>query len=115
MPSRWLARIRESTVRFGTVQIETRDGHHFFQIQVLRSSLLISNLKVELYASPVRAGDVVIETMTACGDCTDSKGSITYSAQLPATRAAGDYTPRIVPHHPGISVPLEAEQILWQR
>jgi hypothetical protein len=28
---------------------------------------------------------------------------------------SGDYTPRIVPHHPAAAVPLEATQILWQR
>jgi hypothetical protein len=34
-----------------------------------------------------------------------------YGAQVPATRPAGDYTPRMVPHHPTAAVPLEATQI----
>jgi glycogen phosphorylase len=38
-----------------------------------------------------------------------------YSAHVPATRPAGDYTPRVIPHHPAAIVPLEAAQILWQR
>jgi starch phosphorylase len=38
-----------------------------------------------------------------------------YSARVPATRPAGDYTPHVVPHHSAAAVPLEAAQILWQR
>jgi hypothetical protein len=33
---------------------------------------------------------------------------------VPATRAAGDYTVRVVPFKDGASVPLEAAEIWWQ-
>ena len=33
----------------------------------------------------------------------------------PTARPANDYTPRVIPHHPAVAVPLEATQILWQR
>jgi starch phosphorylase len=102
------------TVSFGTVLIETHDDRHFFRVQVLSGNLPITDLKVELYANPLREGESAIEIMTACEQCTDPKGTVTYSAQVAATRAASDYTPRVVPHHPGVSVPLEAGQILWQ-
>jgi starch phosphorylase len=42
-------------------------------------------------------------------------GVMTYSAQVPATRSASNYTARIIPRHSNASVPLEARQILWQR
>ena len=45
----------------------------------------------------------------------DDSGMNLYEASVPATRAAGDYTARIVPSFPGIHVPLEAPYILWQR
>ncbi len=38
-----------------------------------------------------------------------------YGGQVPANRPATDYTPRILPHRDGVDVPLEANQILWQR
>jgi starch phosphorylase len=38
-----------------------------------------------------------------------------YSVSIPGTRAAGDYTPRVVPALPGARVPLEAARILWLR
>jgi len=38
-----------------------------------------------------------------------------YTASVPATRPAQDFTPRIVPFHPDAFVPLEAPDILWHR
>jgi starch phosphorylase len=38
-----------------------------------------------------------------------------YTASVEGGRAAADFTPRVIPYHPNASVPLEADQILWQR
>ena len=103
------------TVRFGTVETETHDGHHCFRVAVWPGNLPMSDFKVELYADPLGEHPTEIKAMTACDKPTDQKGPVTYSAQIAATRAVSDYTPRIVPHHPGVAVPLEAGQILWQR
>jgi starch phosphorylase len=114
---RWQQNIARqwNTVRFGTMRIETHDNQHFIEVEVLPGNLSLSDLRVELYASPVGSGGSVLATMTACEQCTDGKRIATYSVQVAATRAASDYTPRIVPCYPNASVPLEAAQILWQR
>jgi starch phosphorylase len=104
-----------STVRFGVVQIETRDGLHHFRVEAFQGSLSADDLRVELYASPLEKGGATIETMTACDQCKVPDGAVAYSIQVAAVRPASDYTPRIVPYHPLASVPLEAGQILWQR
>jgi starch phosphorylase len=104
-----------NTVHFGTVGIETRDGQHFFQVEVLPGNLTPDQLEVELYADSFHGGKPAIEAMTAPEHCPDSPGVLNYSAQVSATRPASDYTARIIPHHPNVSVPLETEQILWQR
>ena len=104
-----------NTVRFGAVGIKTRDGQHFFQVDVLPGNLNPDQLIVELYADSVQGGQPVLEVMIAPEPSTDSPGVLTYSAQISATRPASDYTGRIIPHHPNASVPLEAKQILWQR
>ena len=36
-------------------------------------------------------------------------------ATVDAARNPGDFTPRVVPHHSAAFVPLEANQILWQK
>jgi starch phosphorylase len=53
--------------------------------------------------------------MTVCKACVDSNGALIYSAQVSAARPASDYTARITPYHASVSLPLEAEQVLWQR
>jgi starch phosphorylase len=103
-----------SAVRFGAVEIETRDDRHYFQVQVSPGKLNPDQLRVELYADSIQGGEPVLEVMIAPDPQVDFPGVLAYSAQVSATRPASDYTARIIPHHPNASVPLEAEQILWQ-
>ena len=102
-------------MRFGAVGIETHDGQHFFQVEVLPGNLDPDQLQVELYADSVQGGEPALEVMTAPGPRAVSHGVLTYSAQVSATHPASDYTARVISHHPNASVPLEAGQILWQR
>jgi starch phosphorylase len=104
-----------STVRFGALGIETHDGQHFFQVEVLPGNFNPSQLQVELYADSIPGSKPAVEAMTAPKPCPDSPGVLTYSAHVSATRPASDYTARIIPHHPNAFVPLEADQIVWQR
>jgi starch phosphorylase len=104
-----------STVHFGSVRIETRDGQHFFQVEVSQGALTQDQVQVELYADSVDGGKPVLEVMPASEPSTDAPGVLTYSSHVPATRPASDYTARIIPRHPNASAPLEAGQILWQR
>jgi starch phosphorylase len=104
-----------SGVRFGKLDIETRDRAHYFQVQVFPGALSPSTLKVELYADRVDGGPSVLATMTAKDSEADSGGALLYSAHVPATVSADAYTPRVIPNHSNASVPLEAHQIVWRR
>lgn len=103
-----------STVRFGAVEIETHDGQHFFRIEIYPGALTRDQLQVELYADSMHGGTPATEAMTAPEPCLDPPGVLTYTAHVSATRPVGDYTARIIPHHPNAFVPLEADQIVWQ-
>jgi glycogen phosphorylase len=105
-----------SSVRFGGVEVKTHDGQHFFRVEIVPGNLAPSDLRVDIYAEPdEQDGSPVVEAMTACTDCANANGILVYLAETPRRRPASDYTPRIIPHHAGASVPLEASQILWQR
>ncbi|MBB6143773.1 starch phosphorylase [Silvibacterium bohemicum] len=104
-----------NSVRFGNVRIETHDGRHSFRVEIFVGDLKPEDLSVELYADPMQKREPAIETMTVGEARVDSPGAFIYSSEIPATRPAGDYTPRVIPHHTSASVPLEAAQILWQR
>jgi starch phosphorylase len=43
----------------------------------------------------------------------DREGGYLFTAQVPATRPAIDFTPRLIPYVPGVAVPLEIPLILW--
>ncbi len=38
-----------------------------------------------------------------------------YSAQVASKRPVTDYAIRVIPHFPGVSVPIDVSPILWQR
>jgi starch phosphorylase len=103
-----------NAVRFGKVDIKTRDGQHFFGVEVSLGGLHPDEVKVELYAGPIEEEDSAVVAMTPRDPDVDFSGTQTYSAELPANRPASDYTPRLTPNHANASVPLEASQILWQ-
>jgi alpha-glucan phosphorylase-like protein len=71
-------------------------------------------VQVELYAESPNGAAPLRLVMTRGERLTDAKGYV-YSARVPASNPATDYTPRIIPNHPEAAVPLEAAQILWRR
>jgi starch phosphorylase len=102
-------------VRFGQAQVETKDGQHVFEVQVYLDNVSADAVRVELYADSAEGDRPALETMQRGHELLGSQGGYAYSASVPATRPASDYTPRVVAFRNGASVPLEADQILWQR
>jgi starch phosphorylase len=100
---------------FGAVDIKTHDDRHFFELKVFTGGVDSAGMNVQLYANSVIEGSAVIEEMIPHSGIPNSDGTYTYAASVCASRPASDYTPRIIPRHPGALVPLEAAQILWQR
>jgi starch phosphorylase len=113
----WQKKIAEhwSSVRFGSVDVRTHDGQHFFRVEIFPGNLAPDELRVELYAESDQKTGSPSVIMAACTACADTKGILVYLTEISTSRPSSDYTPRIIPHHPGASVPLEAAQILWQR
>jgi glycogen phosphorylase len=57
----------------------------------------------------------VRQEMTRGELLTGSMNAYSYTAAVPASRPASDFTPRIVPWYPNASTPLEVQEILWYR
>lgn len=70
---------------------------------------------VELYAKGIESTNLVRIEMQLLNAIADSPGGYVYQAAASAYRPPSDYTVRVIPHFPGVSVPLEAKQILWQK
>ncbi len=103
-----------ATLRFGEVKVVSDAGKHVFEVEVYLGSLDPNSVRVELYADGVNGGEPARQEMKRGQQLTEANGYI-FSAQVPATRPATDYTARVIPQHDGVAVPLEAARILWQR
>jgi starch phosphorylase len=103
------------TLRFGRVTIETRGDRHYFTAEIDPGLLSRSSIRVELYADALGEVHPFRQEMDCYEDRRSESGMLSYTASVPAGHAANDYTARIIPAHPNLSVPLEAPLILWQR
>jgi starch phosphorylase len=101
-------------LRFGEVKVAIEGGKHVFQVEVYLGGLDPKSVRVELYADGVNGGEPEQQEMRRGEPLTKVNG-YTYSAQVPTTRPATDYTARLIPQHDSVAVPLEAARILWQR
>ena len=104
-----------ATLHFGTVKVETRDGKHIFEVQVLLHGLDPKAVRVELYSDAVKENPPVRQEMTCLHPLADESGGYVYSATIAADRPSADYTARVIPCRDGVAIPLEDSRILWQR
>jgi starch phosphorylase len=104
-----------AALRFGDAKVALKGGQHVFEVQVYLDGLEPDLVRVELYAEGVNGDGPVRMEMALGQKLPGAEEGYVYGAQVPATRAATDYTARVIPHRSGVAVPLEAAQILWQR
>jgi starch phosphorylase len=103
-----------SDLRFGEVKVTRGDGRHTFEVQVYLGGLDPNSVRVEIYAEGPKDGERVQQEMSRGRQLVGANGFM-YSAQVPSDRPVADYTARVIPHFPGVAVPLEAVRILWER
>lgn len=103
------------TLRLGDVKVQTNAAQHIFEVGVYLNGLDPKAVRVELYADGINGSDPFRQEMTRVQPLAGESRGTVYRASVSAARFATDYTARIIPHHPGVTVPLEAAQILWQR
>ncbi len=113
----WQNALREkwASLRFGELRIKSNTAEHRFEVEVFLDGLDPHFVNVELYAEgrgnhpplrqPMRRGTFEGRT----------PHWYTYQGSVAATRSAAEITPRLVPFHEGVSVPLEVPWILWQK
>jgi starch phosphorylase len=104
-----------TNLRFGDVTVESNNECHEFKIQVYLNGLNPDTVRVELYAEGIDGANPDRHEMTCGHHLVGAENGYSYSANVTSSRPAADYTARMIPHHPGVAVPLETAQILWQR
>ncbi|TWT84462.1 Maltodextrin phosphorylase [Planctomycetes bacterium CA13] len=128
----WKHSLREKwgSLKFGNLSVQSTESEHLFEVQVDLDGLDPSFVRVELYADASNADEVNPDTafrqaMTRVespndgslddGSPSQATGWASYRGSVNATRPTTDFTPRIVPTHVGVAVPLELGLICWQR
>lgn len=101
-------------VRFGQVLVTTDKRGHTVEAEVELGGVDPQAVQVEVYAEAGESGEALRQAMRPVSK-TDGRRTHCYKVSVPATRPAGDYTVRVVPHLPGVAVPLEAGWIAWQK
>jgi glycogen phosphorylase len=104
-----------SELRFGPVNFQKQGEQYLFQVHVFLGDINPDAIRVELYAESRKDGYPITEPMNRGERVVGGTAGFTYTAVVPATRPASDYTPRLVPQHDGALVPLEAPFILWRQ
>ncbi len=104
-----------AALRFGEVKVESNGEQHVFEVQVYLNDLDSNAVRVELYADGINGGSPIRQEMARISQLAYSVGGYIYSGAVSATRPSTDFTARIIPYYPGVSVPLETAHILWQR
>jgi starch phosphorylase len=70
-------------------------------------------IQVELYADGKNGEPASRHTMERGARLGAAGNAFVYRAGIATRRPPTDYTPRLIPHHEGAFVPLEAAFILW--
>jgi len=103
-----------NSIHFGEVRCETFENQHHFTVQVYFKDLDPSMVRVELFADGINGDAPIVLEMTRGAKSDDSANGYQYTASIDISRLASDYTARVIPSIPNISVPLEISNILWQ-
>jgi len=113
--SEWKKKLSEhwNTLRIHNVSVSNGENVFIFSVSIDPGKMDPSDFSVELYADGGSEFPMFRQTMEkAPANCA---GETIHTLAVPAHRPPGDYTARVLPCFPGVSVPLEASQILWQK
>ncbi len=103
-----------SQLGFGPMKNEIHGDQQVMEVEVRLPGVDASAVRIELHADARDGNKTVRQEMKRLHDLSGGPGGV-YSATVSAARPASDFTARLFPRFDGLSVPLEAGQLLWQR
>lgn len=97
---------------FGQMKVEERENQYLFEIQLFLNGMDPNKIRVELYSDGALSQPPEIHGMAPKQHGIEPA---VYCATIAKTLPLNFYTARVVPSNPHLEIPLEAQEILWQR
>jgi starch phosphorylase len=101
-------------LRISDLRVTTEEGMWHFEAHVYLGELSPDDVQVQLFSEPEGEGHAFPAIMERKAPISGAVNGHLYAATVPANRPLDHYTPRIVPFHPDMIVPLEEMHIYWQ-
>jgi starch phosphorylase len=113
--SMWQRKLADQwrAISFGATKAEPGGNQIHFEAEVYLGGVDPDAVRVELFAMG-RDGEESFRAPMERGTALPGGGFV-YTVSTGNERNAADFTARVLPYHPSASVPLEANQILWQK
>lgn len=107
----WRALIEQNweQLKFTSFKVDSGKENHVFEVHVHLANLNPHAVRAELYSIGLT------KVMDYQGKVPNTSNEHIYRATVPVTTPVANFTPRVIPFFPGVAVPLEANQILWER
>jgi len=102
------------SMHFGEVKIISVENYNKIEVQIYFGDLDPETLQAELFANGIDGKGPEVQKMSRGTKIEGSDNAYYYNASVSSGRPATDYTTRVIPTLPGVSVPLETNLILWQ-
>jgi starch phosphorylase len=102
-------------MHFSDVRVETVDNQHNFYVRLFLNGLDPDTVQVEMFADGIIGGAPIVQKMARDKQSESNANHCGYYTSISATRPVSDFTARVIPFLPNVSVPLEVSRILWQR
>jgi starch phosphorylase len=104
-----------SGIHFGPVRADKSNQDWVFSVPVYLGELETDAVRVEICAE-ARDGFEAARTVLEKGTkLLGAANGWVYTGKVIASRPAEHYTPRVIPYHPEVRVPMEDQHITWQR
>ncbi len=114
----WQRRLHHGwkTLHIGTPEITATTDGWFCQVPIYLGEIAAEDVRVEFYADPDPVAGTPAPTIALAqgAPIAGAVNGFTYSGRVITTRARGDFTVRVLPHHPEARVPTELPLIRWQ-
>ena len=113
----WEQRVRRNwkSVHIGMPDIAHEGDTWVYTVPVYLGEVDAGDIQVEIYADPAPGDSAQTIKLARSVPIPGAANGYLYTGKVPASRPSGQYTVRILPHHPDVRVPTELALILWQR